>query len=53
MSDPLFFQRCNPDTVDLHGLYVAEAKFYFEEAVKKVREHGQPLRVIVGRKYTF
>ncbi|OJA10251.1 hypothetical protein AZE42_12618 [Rhizopogon vesiculosus] len=43
-------QRCRPNTVDLHGLYVTEAEFYFKRAVQQVRESGESsLRVIVGK----
>ncbi|OJA11637.1 hypothetical protein AZE42_04754 [Rhizopogon vesiculosus] len=43
-------QRSRPNTVDLHGLYVTEAEFYFERAVQQVRERGESsLRVIVGK----
>jgi len=45
-----FSQNVGPNTVDLHGLYVQEAKLYFEEAVQNIWNRAQPLRVIVGRK---
>ncbi|OJA11635.1 hypothetical protein AZE42_04756 [Rhizopogon vesiculosus] len=45
-------QRCRPGAVDLHGLYVTEAEFYFKRAVQQVRERGESsLRVIVGKDY--
>lgn len=38
------------DTIDLHRLFVSEAKLYFDDAVQKVRNHGEPtLHVIVGK----
>ncbi|KAG1802623.1 uncharacterized protein HD556DRAFT_699881 [Suillus plorans] len=38
------------DTIDLHGLFVSEAKLYFDNAVQKVRNHEESsLRVIVGK----
>ncbi|OJA08017.1 hypothetical protein AZE42_08015 [Rhizopogon vesiculosus] len=38
-------KRSPPNTVDLHGLYVAEAEFYFERTVKQA-DREQSLRVI-------
>ncbi|KAG1870128.1 hypothetical protein DFJ58DRAFT_653127, partial [Suillus subalutaceus] len=39
-----------PDTVELHGLFVSEAKSYFSNAVRRARDSGEsPLYVIVGR----
>jgi hypothetical protein len=45
-----FSQRhAGSNTIDLHGLYVLEAKRYFDEAVQKVRDSGiSTLSVIVG-----
>ncbi|KIK47132.1 hypothetical protein CY34DRAFT_292543 [Suillus luteus UH-Slu-Lm8-n1] len=38
------------NTIDLHGLFVLEAKRYFDEAVQKVRDSGiSSLSVIVGK----
>ncbi|KAG0692226.1 hypothetical protein DFH29DRAFT_817924, partial [Suillus ampliporus] len=43
-------QKCKPNTVDLHGLYVTEAKLHFNNAVQEVRDReGSSLRVIVGK----
>ncbi|OAX33266.1 hypothetical protein K503DRAFT_536712 [Rhizopogon vinicolor AM-OR11-026] len=42
-------ERSSPNTVDLHGLYVTEAKFYFKRTVEEVRDREQPLCVIVGK----
>ncbi|KAG2111271.1 uncharacterized protein F5147DRAFT_102068 [Suillus discolor] len=43
-------QRLKFDTVDLHRLFVPEAKLYFDKAVQEVRNHGESsLCVIVGR----
>lgn len=37
-------------TVDLHGLFVPEAKLYFDNAVQQARNHEElSLRVIVGK----
>ncbi|OJA08019.1 hypothetical protein AZE42_08017 [Rhizopogon vesiculosus] len=41
-------KRSTQNTVDLHGLYVAEAEFYFERTVEQA-DREQSLRVIVGR----
>lgn len=38
------------DTIDLHRLYVSEAKMYFYDAVQEVRDRGELLlHVIVGK----
>ncbi|KAJ8591163.1 DUF1771-domain-containing protein [Rhizopogon salebrosus TDB-379] len=42
-------QRLKPNTVDLHGLRVTEAEFYFEKTVQEVQDRRQSLRVIVGK----
>ncbi|KAG1816052.1 uncharacterized protein BJ212DRAFT_1356152 [Suillus subaureus] len=43
-------QRHRSNTIDLHGLFVSEAKVYFDDAVQEVRDRGESLlRVIVGR----
>ncbi|KAG1816054.1 uncharacterized protein BJ212DRAFT_208369 [Suillus subaureus] len=43
-------QGLMPDTVDLHGLFVPEAKIYFGNAVRGARDCGElSLHVIVGR----
>ncbi|KAG1760493.1 hypothetical protein EDD22DRAFT_971046 [Suillus occidentalis] len=46
-----FSQRfAGSNTIDLHRLYVSEAKMYFDEAVQKFRDSGESLLfVIVGR----
>ncbi|OAX33263.1 hypothetical protein K503DRAFT_536535 [Rhizopogon vinicolor AM-OR11-026] len=41
-------KRSTPNTVDLHGLYVAEAVFYFERTIEQA-DREQSIRVIVGR----
>ncbi|OAX31086.1 hypothetical protein K503DRAFT_671266, partial [Rhizopogon vinicolor AM-OR11-026] len=41
--------KIHPNTVNLQGLYVTEAKFYFERTVEKVRNRAQSLYVIVGK----
>ncbi|KAG1818705.1 uncharacterized protein BJ212DRAFT_1268774, partial [Suillus subaureus] len=39
-----------PDTIDLHRLYVFEAKVYFDDAVQGIRDRGESsLHVITGR----
>ncbi|OJA11243.1 hypothetical protein AZE42_09626 [Rhizopogon vesiculosus] len=42
-------KRSKPNTIDLHGLYVTEAEFYFEKTVEEIRDREQPLRVIVEK----
>lgn len=43
-------RHAGSNTIDLHGLFVLEAKMYFDEAVQKVRDSGvSSLYVIVGR----
>lgn len=43
-------QGLMPDTVDLHGLFVLEAKVYFDDAVRRAQDCGElSLHVIVGR----
>ncbi|OJA08021.1 hypothetical protein AZE42_08013 [Rhizopogon vesiculosus] len=42
-------ERSPLNTVDLHGLYVTEAEFYFKRTVEEDWDRTQSLRVIVGR----
>ncbi|OJA08020.1 hypothetical protein AZE42_08016, partial [Rhizopogon vesiculosus] len=42
-------ERSLPNTVNLHGLYVTEAKLYFKRTVEEARDREQPLCVIVGK----
>ncbi|KAG1870125.1 hypothetical protein DFJ58DRAFT_40716 [Suillus subalutaceus] len=43
-------QGLMPDTVDLHGLFVLEAKMYFGNAVRRAQDCGElSLHVIVGK----
>ncbi|KAG1885144.1 hypothetical protein F4604DRAFT_153365 [Suillus subluteus] len=43
-------QRHRSNTIDLHGLFVSEAKVYFDDAVQGVRDRGESLlHVIVGK----
>ncbi|KAG1752990.1 hypothetical protein EDB19DRAFT_2035542 [Suillus lakei] len=47
---PTLFRKCRFNVVDLHGLYVEEAKLYFHDAIRGVRDLGESsIRVIVGK----